>query len=86
MRAVFHAANARGQSTLEASQQLSSLAVFDSWEGVTAEARKHTNASIRQDLDAHGNESLAVGAAAGKAAEDIEHGCARCVTMQPKCT
>jgi Alpha/beta hydrolase len=73
VREVFHAANARGQATLEASRQLSSLAVFDSWEGATAEARKHTNASIRQDLDAHGNESLAVAKAAGKAADDIEH-------------
>lgn len=73
VREVFHAANARGQATLEASRQLSSLAVFDTWEGVTAEARKHANASIRQDLDAHGNESLAVAQAAGKAADDIEH-------------
>ncbi|ORV56795.1 hypothetical protein AWC06_00855 [Mycobacterium fragae] len=73
VREVFHAANARGQATLEASRQLSSLAVFDTWEGATAEARKHTNASIRQDLDAHGNESLAVARAASKAADDIEH-------------
>jgi hypothetical protein len=72
VRDVFHAATARGNATLEASRQLSSLAVFDSWEGATAEARKHTNASIRQDLDAHGNESLAVAQAAGKAADDIE--------------
>lgn len=73
VREVFHAANARGQATLEASQQLSSLSVFDTWEGATAEARKHSNASIRKDLDAHGNESIAVAKAAGKAADDIEH-------------
>src|SRR5580693_7708559 len=73
VREVFHAAGARGQATLEASGQLSTLSVFDSWDGATAEARKHTNASIRQDLDAHGNESLAVAQAAGKAADDIEH-------------
>lgn len=73
VRDVFHAGNARGQATLEASRQLSSLAVFDAWEGATAEARKHANASIRQDLDAHGNEALAVARAAGKAADDIEH-------------
>ena len=72
VREVFHAANARGQATLEASRQLSTLAVFETWEGATAEARKHANASIRQDLDAHGNESLAVAQAAGKAADDIE--------------
>ncbi len=73
MREVFHAAAARGQATLDASRQLGSLAVFDSWEGATAEARKHTNASIRQDLDTHGDESLAVARAAGKAADGIEH-------------
>ncbi len=73
VREVFHAAGARGQATLEASHQLSSLTVFDTWEGATAEARKHSNAAIRQDLDAHGNESLAVARAAGKAADAIEH-------------
>ena len=72
VRAVFHAANARGHITLEASRQLGALAVFDTWEGATAEARKHTNATIRQDLDAHGNESVAVARAAGKAADGIE--------------
>ena len=72
VRDVFRAATARGNATLEASRQLSTLAVFDTWEGLTAEARKHTNASIRQDLDAHGNESLAVAQAARKAADDIE--------------
>jgi hypothetical protein len=72
VRDVFHAATARGNATLEASRQLSTLAVFDTWEGLTAEARKHTNASIRQDLDAHGNESLAVAQAAAKAADDVE--------------
>jgi hypothetical protein len=73
VREVFHAGTARGQATLEASRQLSTLSVFDSWEGATAEARKHTNASIRQDLDSHGNESLMVAQAAGSAADGIEH-------------
>jgi hypothetical protein len=73
VRTVFQAATARGQATLEASRQLSSLAVFDTWEGATAEARKHTNASIRQDLDAHGNEALAVARAADQAADGIEN-------------
>jgi pimeloyl-ACP methyl ester carboxylesterase len=72
VRAVFRAATERGQATLEVSRQLASLAVFDTWKGKTAEARKHTNASIRQDLDAHGNESLAVGRAADKAADGID--------------
>jgi chaperonin cofactor prefoldin len=73
VREVFQAASARGRATLEASRQLSTLAVFDGWEGVTAEARKHANASIRQDLDAHGNEALVVARAADQAADGIEH-------------
>ncbi|UMB69198.1 alpha/beta hydrolase [Mycobacterium paraterrae] len=73
VREVFHAAVARGEATLEAARQLDSLAVFDTWQGETARARAHTNASIRLDLDAHGNESLAVARAAGKAADDIAH-------------
>jgi hypothetical protein len=73
VREVFKAANARGQATLEASRQLSTLSVFDTWEGATAEARKHVNAGIRQDLDAHGNEALAVARAADQAADGIEH-------------
>jgi len=73
VREVFQAATARGQATLDASRQLSSLAVFDTWEGATAEARKHANANIRLDLDAHGNEALAVARAADQAADGIEH-------------
>jgi hypothetical protein len=73
VREVFHAAGLRAQASLEASRQLSSLTVFDTWQGATAEARRHANAAIRQDLDAHGNESLAVARAAGKAADAIEH-------------
>src|SRR5271156_1663107 len=73
VREVFHAANARGQATLEASRQLSTLSVFDSWEGATAEARKHANANIRLDLDAHGTEALAEARAADQAADGVEH-------------
>lgn len=73
VREVFHAAGARGQATLEVSRQLGSLAVFDGWEGAAAEAAKHQNALIRQDLDAHGNEALAVARAADRAADGIEH-------------
>jgi hypothetical protein len=73
VRTVCHAARARGQATLEVSRQLSTLPVFDTWAGAAAEARKHTNAAIRHDLDAHGNESLAVAQAADNAADGIEH-------------
>jgi hypothetical protein len=73
VREVFHAGVARGQATLEAARQLDTLAVFDTWQGATAQARRHTNTSIRLDLDAHGNESLVVARAAGRAADDITH-------------
>jgi hypothetical protein len=71
VREVFHAAGARGHATLQAARELASLAVFDTWQGATAQARRHSSASIRSDLDAHGNESLAVAWAAGRAADDI---------------
>ncbi|MDT5023263.1 MAG: hypothetical protein QOI33_3787 [Mycobacterium sp.] len=73
VREVFHAAVARGQATLEAARRLDSLAVFDTWQGATAQARRHAGASLRVDLDAHGNESLLVARAAAKAADDIAH-------------
>jgi hypothetical protein len=71
VREVFHAAVARGQATLEAARQLDSLAVFDTWQGATAQARRHAGASLRLDLDAHGNESLLVARAAATAADNI---------------
>jgi hypothetical protein len=73
VREVFHAAGARGQATVDAARELGSLAVFDAWQGATAQARRHSNASIRVDLDAHGNESLGVARAARRAADDIAH-------------
>lgn len=39
--------------------------------GKTAEAAAHHNAGIRRDLDAHGNEALAVARAADRAADGI---------------
>jgi hypothetical protein len=72
VREVFHAADARAQAALEASRQLASLMVFDTWNGATANAAKHQNALIRQDLDVHGNAALAVARAADKAACGIE--------------
>ena len=71
VREVFHAAGARGQATVDAARELGSLAVFDAWQGATAQARRHNTASIRVDLDAHGDESLAVARAARRAADDI---------------
>lgn len=48
VREVFHAANARGDATLEASRQLSTLSVFDSWEGATRDSRSQ---EARERLD-----------------------------------
>jgi alpha/beta hydrolase family protein len=73
VREVFRAASARAQVTLEVSRQLGSLAVFDTWNGATAKAAKHQTALIRQDLDVHGDEALAVARAADKAADGIEY-------------
>ncbi len=73
VREVFHAATARSQAANAASRELSSLLVFASWQGATRDAAAHQNATIRQDLDDHGNEALAVARAAGKAADDIDN-------------
>jgi hypothetical protein len=72
VRTVVRAATARGHAAQEASRQLGALPVFDTWHGVTAEARRQRNAAIRRDLDAHGSEALSVARAASKAADGIE--------------
>ncbi|BBX97430.1 alpha/beta hydrolase family protein [Mycobacterium lacus] len=71
VREVFHAAKARAEVTLEVSRQLATLSIFANSGGKTAEAAAHHNAGIRRDLDAHGNEALAVARAADKAADGI---------------
>ncbi|WAJ47095.1 alpha/beta hydrolase [Mycobacterium sp. Aquia_216] len=72
VREVFHAASARSQSAFGASRELASLSVFATWEGASRDAAAHQNAAIRQDLDAHGNEALAVARAAENAAGGID--------------
>ena len=71
VREVSLAADARGRATLAAAIDMSSLALSDTWAGAKAEVRQHTNGSIRDDLDAHGIEVLAVARAAGTAAHGI---------------
>lgn len=71
VREVFHAASARAEVTFEASRQLAALSIFANSGGKTAEAAAHHNAGIRRDLDAHGNEALAVARAADRAADGI---------------
>jgi hypothetical protein len=72
VREVCHAATARSRAALGASRELASLRVFAIWRGATSAAAAHQNAAIRQDLDAHGNEALAVAQAARKAADEID--------------
>ncbi|WAC89716.1 alpha/beta hydrolase [Mycobacterium sp. Aquia_213] len=72
VREVFHAASARSQSAFGTSRELASLSVFATWEGASREAAAHQNAAVRQDLDAHGNEALAVAQAAEQAAGGID--------------
>ncbi len=72
VREVFHAATQRAQVTHTVSSELESLSVFESWEGESAEAARHAIATTRRDLDAHGNEAVAVARAAGQAADGID--------------
>jgi hypothetical protein len=71
VREVFLAAGVRGRATLEVADQLSSVILDDAWAGAKAELRQHTYTSIRNELAAHGIESLAVARAAGTAADSI---------------
>ena len=72
VREVCYAATARSRAALGASRELASLPVFAIWRGATSAAAAHQNAAIRQDLDAHGNEALAVAQAARIAADEID--------------
>ncbi|MCV7229093.1 HNH/ENDO VII family nuclease [Mycolicibacterium komossense] len=72
VREVFHAGQTRAEVTNDVSRELSTLQVFNSWDGEAAKAAQHAIAKTRQDLDAHGREAQAVAAAANLAANDIE--------------
>lgn len=72
VREVFHAASARSRSAFGAARELASLSVFATWAGASRDAAAHQNAVVRQDLDAHGNEALAVARAAERAAGGID--------------
>jgi len=72
VREVFHASRNRAEAAFEASNGIAELPAFGSWGGEASEAAKEAIDQTRKDLDAHGNEALAVARAAGKAADDIE--------------
>lgn len=72
VREVFHAATSRAQAAHDAADGLATLPAFETWGGEAAEAAKHAIGQTRKDLDAQGNEALAVANAARRAADDIE--------------
>jgi len=72
VREVFHATRNRAEAAFEAADGIATLPAFGSWGGDAAEAAKTANEQLRKDLDAHGNEALAVAKAAQRAADDME--------------
>ncbi|MCG5430897.1 GH-E family nuclease [Mycobacterium sp. MYCO198283] len=72
VREVFHAATARGATALDVADGLGRLPAFQTWGGTAADAARDAIGRTRVDLDAHGNEALAVAKAADIAAADIE--------------
>ncbi len=72
VREIFNACRTRAEVAFEAADGLSELPVFGSWGGDAAAAAREAIGETRKDLDAHGNESLAVAHAAHKAADGID--------------
>jgi hypothetical protein len=72
VREVFHATRSRAEAAFEAADGISTLPAFGSWGGDAAEAAKQANEQLRKDLDAQGNEALAVAKAAEVAAENMQ--------------
>lgn len=72
VREVFHAARSRAEAAFEASNGIAELPAFGTWGGDASEAAKEAIGQTRKDLDAHGQEALAVAQAARKAADDVE--------------
>lgn len=72
VREVFHATRNRAEAAFEAADGIAELPAFGGWGGDAAEAAKEANGQVRKDLDAHGNEALAVAEAANAAADRIQ--------------
>jgi hypothetical protein len=72
VREVFHATRSRAEAAFEAANGIAELPAFGTWGGQASEAAEAAIGQTRRDLDAHGNEALAVSKAAGKAADDVE--------------
>jgi hypothetical protein len=72
VREVFHATRSRAEAAQAAANGIAQLPAFDTWGGDASRAAKESIGQTRKDLDAHGNEALAVARAADRAADDIE--------------
>lgn len=72
VREVFHAASSRAQAARDAANGLADLPALATGSGVAAEAARRAIGKTRKDLDAHGNEAVAVANAARKAATEID--------------
>lgn len=72
VREVFHAARSRAEAAMEAADGLAQLPAFENWGGDAAEAAREAIGKTRADLNAHGEEALAVARAADQAAGGIE--------------
>jgi hypothetical protein len=72
VREVFHATRSRAEAAFEAADGIATLPAFGTWGGVAADAAKDASEKLRKDLDAHGNEALAVAKVAQSAADDMQ--------------
>jgi hypothetical protein len=72
VREVFHATRNRAEAAFEAADGITELPAFGSWGGDASDAARDAIGRTRRDLDAHGNEALAVAQDVRKAADDIE--------------
>ncbi|MCG5431058.1 alpha/beta hydrolase family protein [Mycobacterium sp. MYCO198283] len=72
VREVFHATRSQAEAAFEAADGIAQLPAFESWGGDAAEAAKEAIGRTRKDLDAHGNQAIAVSRAASTAADDID--------------
>src|SRR4051812_7536002 len=73
VREVFHATRSRAEAAFEAADGITKLPAFRAWGGKASIAAKDASEQLRRDLDAQGNEALAVSQAARTAADDMQH-------------
>lgn len=72
VREVFHATRSRAEAAFQAANGIAQLPAFGTWGGEASEAAKEAVERTRKDLDAHGQEALAVAQAASRAVDDVE--------------